>query len=79
MTMDARSEGLTADRKTQAALTAKSVMRSYGPGKALARVDEMSATREKPSPGNVAFYRLVREYVQEAIETGLIAWRPIGR
>lgn len=70
--MDARIGHVDDDRRTQAALTARSVIRSYGKERALARVDEMSATREPHSPGNAEFYDLVRDGVREGIETGWI-------
>jgi hypothetical protein len=69
---------ITPQRRLQAVLTARSVMKAYGPGKAIRRVDEMSATREEPSPGNKQFYSLVRSFVEEAVESGTIDGGPLA-
>lgn len=77
--MDAMAEqGLTTQRRLQAVLTARSVMKAYGPGKAVGRVDEMSTTREEPSPSNKQFYALVRQLVVEAVEHGTIDGGPLA-
>lgn len=77
--MDARAaqQSLSPDRRTQAVLTARSIMKAYGPGKAVGRVDEMSATREEHSPGNRQFYALVRSLVEEAVSAGTIDGGPL--
>ncbi len=69
--------GLTKQRRTQAVLTARSIMLAYGRSKAMKRVHEMSATREEHSVGNRAFYALLEQLVQEAIEKGTIDGRPM--
>lgn len=77
--MDPRIErkGLTRDRRIQAVLTARSVLKAYGPGKALGRVDEMSAGNRDESQGNREFYDLVKELVVEAVVEGTIDGGPL--
>lgn len=78
--MDPKIEraGLTRDRRTQAVLTARSVMKAYGPGKALGRVAEMSACGRDDSEGNRQFYALVSELVAEAVSEGTIDGGPLA-
>lgn len=70
-------QGLTPQRRTMALLTARSIMKAYGPSKAMGRVDEASATREPHTPGNEQFYSLLRELVEEAIEHGTVDGKPL--
>lgn len=63
---------LTPQRRTMALLTARSIMKAYGPSKAMGRVDEAAATRFPHTPGNEQFYALLRTLVEEAIEHGTV-------
>ena len=74
---DESANGLSKQRRTQAVLTARSIMLAYGSKKAMNRVREMSATREEQSSGNKAFYSLLETLIREAIEKGTIDGRPM--
>lgn len=78
--MDPRIEraGLTKDRRIQAVLTARSIMKAYGPAKALGRVAEMTACGRDSSEGNRQFYTLVEELVTEAVAEGTINGGPLA-
>lgn len=63
---------MTPEREKQAKLTARSILRAYGPMRARRRVHEISAGARELSDGNRQFYDRVSELVKEGVENGMV-------
>lgn len=71
-------ERMTPDRERQAKLNAASILRTYGPDKAVRRANEIAAGIRDLSPGNKAFYQRVEDYVREGVEHGTVDGKKIS-
>lgn len=73
-------ETMTDERRRQAKLTAKSILKAYGRDKAVRRANEIATGTRNLSNGNKLFYDRVSELVKEGVEHGTVdgekvAWR----
>lgn len=65
-------ETMTDERRVQAKLTAISILKAYGKGRAVRRGKEIATGTRNLSNGNKLFYDRVSELVKEGVEDGTV-------